>query len=234
MANSILNLKMNRLVWITLIVVIGLAIKSFYFSPHPAVGIWEGSGLKDKALVKLSVFNDNTAIYEFGIGKDSCDWSDKSNKLIVLKCDVFGGKANLVITFTVEGSAGEGYLEHGDSVTRMVLVNDNEPINKGANSSKSEVVEDKFIIPPLNEEPSTELDKKEEQTWPIPADNNSGLSQLIAAARERWEKEQNASEKEAILNLINDSTVSDEMKKASLEIYITNGYISKRFKRAGP
>lgn len=60
--------------------------------------------------------------------------------------------------------------------------------------------------------------------------SQEGYSEIFEAAKKTWQLEQSSSNKEAVLNILNDPTIPKEQKKSILSTYAVTGYISSDLK----
>lgn len=80
-----------------------IAIAAYFLKPHTTIGDWNSTDCEQR----LSIFKDKTAIQETSWGKNLCDWSPKSESLIVLKCRIAYTSSDVVHTFdSATGKAG--------------------------------------------------------------------------------------------------------------------------------
>jgi hypothetical protein len=110
---------------IAVVIIGGFGINHF-FGTHPAVGEWKGvytttyeGGFKLDSSIKLSIFKDNRAIYEWGIVNYgdmeldiySCNWSGKGVNFIELKCKN-SSNGERIMTFKTENFSESGSLRN--------------------------------------------------------------------------------------------------------------------------
>lgn len=80
-----------------------VAAIGYFLKPHTTIGDWDSTDCEQR----LSIFKDKTAIQETSWGKNLCDWSPKSESLIVLKCRIAYTSSDVVHTFdSAHGKAG--------------------------------------------------------------------------------------------------------------------------------
>lgn len=80
-----------------------MAVAAYFLKPHTTIGDWDSTDCEQR----LSIFRDKTAIQETSWGKNLCEWSSKSESLIVLKCRIAYTSNDAVHTFdSAHGKAG--------------------------------------------------------------------------------------------------------------------------------
>ncbi len=100
-------------------------------SEHSTVGEWEDSSCK----MKLSIFKDNTATYHYaGLNHESCEWSEKDSRLIILKCSI-NKPHDQTLTFK-STSSNVGYLDGISPGLSDDGFNMNRTLQKNACSAK--------------------------------------------------------------------------------------------------
>ena len=113
---------------------------NYFFGTHPAVGEWKGihtttydGGLQLDSSMKLSIFKDSRAIYEFDIVNIykndasnaqvySCDWSDKGVNFIELKCKNSRAVNERIMTFKTDNFSESGSLSNHNGNGHVALL----------------------------------------------------------------------------------------------------------------
>lgn len=95
------------------------AIAAYFLKPHATVGDWDSTDCEQR----LSIFKDKTAIQETSWGKNLCDWSPKSESLIVLKCRIACTSSDVVHTLTVLPGKRGLWIIRGSSCMLMQTTN---------------------------------------------------------------------------------------------------------------